>query len=110
MVATELGRSEALSEESFHPGDSESIHGGGKIFSVDIQISYDVPERISIACCCHKRPSLPGLSWKILRRSVGSMSASCLCGSGRPMENGQSEPNSTWLSPCRATASFSVAA
>ena len=40
------------------------------------------------------------------RRSEASVSASCLCGSGRPIENGQSEPNSTRSCPCMAAASF----
>jgi hypothetical protein len=31
MVATELGRSEALSEESFHPDDGESMRAEWKI-------------------------------------------------------------------------------
>src|SRR5262245_52289730 len=33
VVATELGRSEALSWESFHPGLGESIHRRGKIIA-----------------------------------------------------------------------------
>jgi len=49
MVATELGRSEALSGKSFHPDDGESIHRAAKFCGRGIQISYDMPELIAIA-------------------------------------------------------------
>src|SRR5262249_42280119 len=59
MVATELGRSEALSGKSFHPDDGESIHRAAKFCGRGIQISYDVPKLIAIAGRQRERRHFP---------------------------------------------------